>query len=55
MVYGAVNWTCRMTTYDAYRLSTAVMAYNDSNWTEELDDFDAIIVEGADATDRELF
>ena len=54
MVYRAVNWTRRMATHDAYRLATAVMAYDDSNWTEELDHFDAIIIEGTDATDCEL-
>jgi len=54
MVYGAVNWTRSITAYDAYRLATAVMAYDDSNRAEELDHLDAIIVEGTDATDCEF-
>ena len=44
----------RVTSYVTYRLSTAVVTYNDSDRIEELDHLDAIIVEGTDATDHEL-
>lgn len=40
--------------YDAYRLAAAVVAYDDSNRTKELDHFDPIVVEGTDATDCKL-
>jgi hypothetical protein len=39
---------------NAYCLATAVVAYDDSDRTEELDHLDAVVVEGTDATDREL-
>jgi hypothetical protein len=54
MVYRAVKGTRRVTIYGTYRLSTAVVTYDDSDWIEELDHLDAIIVKGTDATDREL-
>ena len=53
-VYRAVKGTRRMAIYDTYRLSTAIVAYDDSDRTEELDYLNAIIVEGTDAADREL-
>ena len=49
MVYGAIKGTRGMMIYDAYRLSTAVVAYDDSDRTEELDHLRTIVVEGTDA------
>jgi len=43
-----------MTIYGTYCLATAVVTYDDSDWTEELDHLNAIIVEGTDAADCEL-
>lgn len=54
MVYRAVKGVRRVTIYGTYRLSTAVVTYDDSDRIEELDHLDAIVVEGTDATDCKL-
>lgn len=54
MVYRTVKGMRKVTIYGTYCLSTAVVTYDDSDRTEELDHLDAIIVEGTDATDCEL-
>lgn len=54
MVYRVVKGIRRVTVYGTYRLSTAVVTYDDSDRIEELDHLDAIVVEGTDATDCEL-
>jgi hypothetical protein len=54
IVYRAVRGTRSTMICNAYRLATAVVAYDDSDRTEKLDHLNAIIVKGTDATDCEL-